>query len=282
MLQFSFEYDCLIEISIWLTKKQPCLQGCFFLLETGNLKFGLLGCYISRNDATIAAMQRSAGYKYCGYFGGRRILMVFPIIMKSMPTSCKLLNVTVSYNTKFYSLLTTHYSILNTQYPMKYTIRQFTSADLEAYKSMRLEALQLACGMFGNSYETEADFPEAQWLARIDNPLGGCFGLYYGEELIGITGIVVSDPDTPDAAYMTQSYIRAAYRGKGLSAILYDARLQWAREHGIKRLKIGHRKSNAASKAANQRYGFTYTHSEPRQWPDGRDEDMLYYELILP
>ncbi|RYZ25181.1 MAG: 2Fe-2S iron-sulfur cluster binding domain-containing protein, partial [Sphingobacteriales bacterium] len=38
--------------------------------------------------------------------------------------------------------------------------------------------------------------------------------------------------------YMTQSYIRKAYRGNHLSRILYDARLEWAKEQGISQEKI--------------------------------------------
>jgi GNAT superfamily N-acetyltransferase len=172
------------------------------------------------------------------------------------------------------------------KYPMplpekQYTIRQLLREDVTQYKSMRLEALQLDRGMFGNSYEYEAGFPQEQWITRLSNPNGACFGLYYGDELIGITGIVVSDEEKPNEAYMTQSYIRKVYRGKGLSKLLYEARLEWARAHRIKCLKIGHRASNQASKSANQRYGFNYTHSESRTWPDGKTEDMLYYELVL-
>jgi GNAT superfamily N-acetyltransferase len=163
----------------------------------------------------------------------------------------------------------------------QYTIRQFLPEDVAQYKSMRLEALQLDCGMFGNSYEYEAGFPQEQWLARVNNPNGACFGLYYGDELIGITGVVVTDEEKPGEAYMTQSYIRRVYRGKGLSKLLYEARMEWAKAHQIKYLKIGHRASNHASRSANQHYGFIYTHSEPRTWPDGTIEDMFYYELVL-
>lgn len=163
----------------------------------------------------------------------------------------------------------------------KYSTRQFLPVEVAQYKSMRLEALQLDRGMFGNSYEYEAAFPEEQWLARITNPNGACFGLYYGDELIGITGIVVANEEKPDVAYMTQSYIRQAYRGRGLSKLLYEARMEWAKAHQIKCLKIGHRASNQASRSANQHYGFIYTHSEPRTWPDGNTEDMFYYELVL-
>jgi GNAT superfamily N-acetyltransferase len=164
---------------------------------------------------------------------------------------------------------------------IQYTIRQFFSKDVEQYKAMRLEALQLNCGMFGNSYEYEAAFPQEQWIARVSNPNGACFGLYYSDELIGITSIIVADEEKPDEAYMTQSYIRKEYRGRGLSRLLYEARLEWAKAHQIKCLKIGHRANNLASKAANQHYGFNYTHAEPRNWPDGNTEDMFFYELVL-
>jgi RimJ/RimL family protein N-acetyltransferase len=163
----------------------------------------------------------------------------------------------------------------------QYIIRQFSPEDVEQYKFMRLEALRQERGVFGNSYENEAAFPREQWIARLVNPKGAYFGLYCDDELIGITGVIVTDEEKPDEAYMTHSYIRKEYRGKGCSRILYEARLEWAKKHQIKCLKIGHRASNLVSKAANQHYGFTYTHSEPRTWPDGQTEDMLYYELAL-
>lgn len=163
----------------------------------------------------------------------------------------------------------------------QYTIRQFLPEDVEQYKSLRLEALQMDSGMFCNKYENEAAFPREQWLARLSNPNGACFGLYYGDELIGITSIIVSDKEKPDEACLTQSYIRETHRGKGRSKMLYEARLAWAKAHQIKCLKVGHRASNLASKAANQHYDFIYTHSERNTWPDGKTEDMLYYELML-
>lgn len=162
-----------------------------------------------------------------------------------------------------------------------YTIRQFTAADVSIYRAIRLEALQTEPGFFGNSYATELAYANEQWLARITNPYGACFGLYHLNDLIGITAIIILDKDKAHTAYMTQSYIRPAHRGKGLSKLLYNARLQWAREQGIVRLLIGHRRSNISSMKANQKFGFRYTHSESRTWPDGITEDMLHYELLL-
>jgi GNAT superfamily N-acetyltransferase len=162
----------------------------------------------------------------------------------------------------------------------KYTIRQFLPEEMKVYRSMRLEALQLEPGLFGNSYALEAGFTDDDWMDRVNNPTRATFGLYCGDELIGITAIV-RDKDNPAEAYMTQSYIRKQHRGKGLSHMLYQARLEWARQRGLKQLSIGHRESNQASKAANQHYGFTFSHREAREWPDGSREDMLYYVLEL-
>jgi RimJ/RimL family protein N-acetyltransferase len=162
-----------------------------------------------------------------------------------------------------------------------YCLRHFQSEDATQYKAIRLEALQLEAGMFSNSYATEAAYPDAHWADRLSNPNGAFWGLYDGDELIGLTGIGVQK-DMPDTGYMGQSYIRKEHRGKRLSRLLYEARIAWAREHGLKRLTIGHRTINTASKTALHHFGFVYTHSETRIWPpDNQPDDILYYELLL-
>lgn len=161
-----------------------------------------------------------------------------------------------------------------------YILRSFTAEEVGVYKAMRLEALQNEAGMFSSTYVREAAFTDAQWMDRINNPNSACLGLYYNNELIGITGIV-RDHEQEGLGHMVQSYIRKGYRGKGLSTLLYKVRLDWAREHKLKRIQVGHKASNLASKAANQRFGFKYTHREACSWPDGSTEDILYYELEL-
>lgn len=162
-----------------------------------------------------------------------------------------------------------------------YSIRIFLPADIELYKAMRLEALQLEPRMFSSNYEREAAFSGEQWMARIEGAKSACFGLFYGDELIGLTGIVI-DWDDDSLAHMTQSYIRSDHRGKGLSRLLYEARLQWASaKPGLKTLRIGHRESNIISKSANQHFGFNYAYREPLVWPDGIAEDILYYHLQI-
>lgn len=159
-------------------------------------------------------------------------------------------------------------------------MHRFTPEDMDAYRAIRLEALEQEPGMFGNTYATEAAYEPQVWRARLENPFVACFGLYCLRNLIGLTSIV-SDEDKPEQAYMTQSYIQKPFRGRGLSRMLYEVRFEWARQQGVRRLIIGHRECNIVSKAANQHYGFKFSHRILRQWPDGAREDMLYYTLEL-
>ncbi len=161
-----------------------------------------------------------------------------------------------------------------------YTIRQFSIADVDAYKRIRLEALATEPGMFGNSYAMEVAMPQEDWINRISLQGNARFGLYCNDELIGLTGIIIN-AENPTEAYMTQSYIQKAHRGKGLSAMLYDARIAWAKANGVAILTISHRKTNLASKAANRKYGFLYHHTESRTWPDGVTEDNICYILNI-
>ncbi|MES2479754.1 MAG: GNAT family N-acetyltransferase [Bacteroidota bacterium] len=165
--------------------------------------------------------------------------------------------------------------------PNVFIIKPFEKAEVSEYKFMHLEALKSEPGNFGNSFQFESAFTDQQWLDRVSNPNGVCYGLYAGSALIGITSIIIANAENSEEAYMTQSYIRKDYRKLGLSKMLFEERIKWARERNLKRIIIGHRESNQISKQANQNFGFKYTHQEDCTWPDGATEPMLYYELIL-
>ncbi|HYD20148.1 MAG TPA: GNAT family N-acetyltransferase [Flavipsychrobacter sp.] len=161
-----------------------------------------------------------------------------------------------------------------------YSTRQFGPADWQEYKAIRLEALQTERAVYCASYEEQSTFPDELWQERLANVACAYFGLYAGNELIGMSGIMC-DPHHEHEAELIASYIRKEYRGKGLSKLFYQARIEWARKAGLKKLVISHRESNASSKYANQGFGFQFTHQVPRHWHDGQWEDNVYYELAL-
>ena len=155
-----------------------------------------------------------------------------------------------------------------------------TEADRERVKVIRLEALLTDPGVYGSTYARESGYDEAAWRAWTASP-GRCMFLLLTEETpIGLTG-VTTNRDDPTTAICVASYLKPAYRGQKLSRLFYQARIDWAREHGYQRLVVGHRLSNTASMHANQAFGFRETHQEPHVWPDGTSEPEVLYELLL-
>ena len=167
----------------------------------------------------------------------------------------------------------------------KAIIRPFEPSEWEAFRDFRLKALQSQPGAFSSSYESERQLPDERWqdYMRRDSAQQ-VFGLFDGVRLIGITAAFRyrGDP-TGETAILAMSYIEPEYRGRGLSRLLYEARLDWVRaQPHFKRVVVGHRESNERSKRANQHFGFRYTDRESRTWPDGLTEDELNYELLIP
>jgi RimJ/RimL family protein N-acetyltransferase len=164
------------------------------------------------------------------------------------------------------------------------TIRPMDVAEWRALREIRLFALQTEPGVFFASYDGELALPDDEWRRRIAG--AGCviFGLFAGDDLIGITGVVTDrDDPTGKTAVLVMSYIRPAYRGRGLTALLYEARLNWiASQPQFTRTIVSHRASNEASARAIRRHGFTVIDRMPRTWPDGTTEDEVRYARTSP
>lgn len=161
-----------------------------------------------------------------------------------------------------------------------YSIRQLVEEEWQLYKAIRLESLQKSHGVFGGNYADESVRPDSEWQERLGNKKYAFFGVFFNVECVGLAGVVEFKEDA-QTALLIAHYIREGHRGKGLANLFYKASIAWAKENGYKRAIVSHRYSNLASKAANQKVGFVYTHSESRTWPDGVTEDNVYYELIL-
>ena len=163
---------------------------------------------------------------------------------------------------------------------MKPYLRRFTADDWQAFKAIRLETLEKEQHFMGAPLAHEQTFPDQEWMARLSNPDSAIWGLYDGDTCIGLTG-VVKDRDNPEVARLIASYIRQEYRNRGLSALFYQARIDWAREKGFKYAEVHHRQDNLASKAANQKFAFEHIGSKMIPWPDGTEDIQVSYRLTL-
>ena|SRR6218665_3815974 len=167
---------------------------------------------------------------------------------------------------------------------MTITCRQLTESDWSLLRQVRLHALKNDPAVFGSTYSKESGYDEAKWRSWIANPDYGIWILQDGEMPIGMTGIGM-DRDDParQSCYIWGSWIEPAYRGRGLADLLYECRLEWARNHPtVTQVLASCRASNRASFRANQRHGFVHTHTvADAPWPDGGVEDKPYFKLAL-
>ena len=76
-------------------------------------------------------------------------------------------------------------------------------------------------------------------------------------------------------------YIRAAYRGRGLSKLLWEARIRWAHLYEFRRITTIHRLSNVRSMRSILTQGFIETERIPAESISGAIEPEIVYELWL-
>lgn len=161
------------------------------------------------------------------------------------------------------------------------TLSQLQVADWEILRRVRLLALQSDPSVFGSSHARELAYTPDVWREWLDTPDTAIFGVFDGANIAGMTSIsVMRDDLSRTTAKLWGSWLRSDLRGQGLSVPMYRARIHWAQAHPtVEKIVVSHRGSNAASKHANQKHGFIYTHSTPHIWPDGVEDDHLFYEL---
>lgn len=167
---------------------------------------------------------------------------------------------------------------------MDITLRRLMPEDWALLRDIRLRALESDPHVFGSSFAQEKDASEDIWRGRLESPDVAVFGVFDAAgDIAGMTGIAVGKDDPAKAtAKLWGSWLRPDLRGRGLSVLMYEKRIDWARAHPtVARIIVSHRASNVASMRANQKHGFTRTHEESHVWHDGVEEGHIFYELYV-
>ena len=161
------------------------------------------------------------------------------------------------------------------------SIRPLTPDDCDDLITIRLEALEKHPNYFCATLVETKKLSKNKWLERINNPTGKIFGLFDKDKLVGITGLYTPEEE-PSTAVLVMSYIKPEYRGKGYSAMFYEARINWALEQThLEIVKVSHRKGNKPSESAIKKHGFRLVETDEIDWPDGARDSEYKYELDL-
>lgn len=166
---------------------------------------------------------------------------------------------------------------------MNIKIKQLNENDWREFREIRLRALLSDPKVFGSHYEREKNYSKQDWKEWVGANNQAIFFICDDEITIGMTGIYIpQDTVTKTTAVLWGSWLEPDYRRKGISELMYKARIDWARSQPeLKRIEVSHRESNVASKFANQKHGFQLVKEENKEWHDGIEEKDVIYELKL-
>lgn len=166
---------------------------------------------------------------------------------------------------------------------MSITIKRLIEDDWREFSRIRLTALKTDPQVFGSNYARESPMTEAEWREPLRAADNAIFLICDGATPIGMTCVSIDrDDPTGKTARLWGSWLAPHARGRGLSNLMYQTRINWAKEQpGVEKIIVSHRASNVASKYANQKHGFVFTHKNERVWTDGTVEADMCYELQI-
>lgn len=146
-------------------------------------------------------------------------------------------------------------------------IRRLGAADMDAFRTLRLEALQRAPLAFAATFKEEARQPPAFFAKRLTD--SAVIGAFVGGVLVGIASIApLATPESPYCGVLGGVYVREAMRGHGLAQAIIEAALRAVRgRYDEIRLRV--KADNKPARALYARLGFALLRAETAPGWDG-------------
>jgi RimJ/RimL family protein N-acetyltransferase len=164
-------------------------------------------------------------------------------------------------------------------------IRPLTTADVAAYRAVRLEALQQHPTAYVTAYEEDAALTTEQLQERLTpREAATTFGAFDGEQLVGIATLIRSDRVRLNfRATIVGMYVAPAHRRTGLASRLVAVCIGRARElAGVEEVCLCVTVGNDAARRCYLACGFVPDYIEPRYFKDdGRYYDIEWLRLPL-
>jgi ribosomal protein S18 acetylase RimI-like enzyme len=157
-------------------------------------------------------------------------------------------------------------------------IKPVTPLNTAIFKAVRLGALQEAPHAFGSTYAKESQFPDSEWLARVqrmNGERGAGFLAMDGETACGIVGSFL-DQSNQSQAHVISMWTAPTHRQQGIGHLLINEVLKWARRRNARSLVLMVTSNNEPAIRFYERLGFTRT---GRSEPYPNDPAVVEYEM---
>lgn len=129
--------------------------------------------------------------------------------------------------------------------------------DVEAYRTIRLEALLADPGAFGSTYEREVAFDDRTWRRRVSG-FDGRPGITLVDEIdgavVGTAGIGYTEHN--EQPMLVGMWVRPEARGQGVGKRLIDAAVDWAVSRQAKDIILWVVTENLSAISLYERCGF--------------------------
>jgi ribosomal protein S18 acetylase RimI-like enzyme len=155
-------------------------------------------------------------------------------------------------------------------------VRKLVHDDFQAWKILRLEALQDAPEAFGSSFEEEKAWSDAQFMGIMkDNVI---FGAFVENKLIGMAAFYCGCTNkTRHKSNLWGMYVQSAYRKQGCAGKLLDAVISHAKNHA-EQLLLTVVTTNESGVHLYRKFGFEIYGTEPHAL---KIADQYYDEHLM-
>jgi len=160
---------------------------------------------------------------------------------------------------------------------VRFSVRQLTAADAEAFRTIRLEALLDTPEAFGGDHGEESQQPLEAFTEQLTG--SAVFGGFVAEKLCGVVGLYWSQSARRrHIGNLYTVYFRPEARGQGMALPLIEAAVAHARQLGHQQVLLAAGAENAPALALYRKAGFEIYGTEPRSlYVNGRyiDEHLM-------
>jgi len=157
-------------------------------------------------------------------------------------------------------------------------IEPITARNVSVFKAVRLRALHDAPYAFGSTYAREAQFADAEWLARVER-MNGERGVGFlamdGQTACGLVGSFLDQTD-PTRAHLISMWTADRHRQQGIGRRLVEEVLKWAQTRNTGTLVLMVTSNNETAIRFYERLGFSRT---GRTEPYPNDPAVMEYEM---